>query len=153
VYGIHAFNPNAFEKLRTTGHSGVYCTYFNMTYTIPDIEWPMVNKTVHPVLLSEKYGTTNGRWYIPIQDKEVLISIRTLLTSYKVPIYHLMIDEFQDSIARYVYVWTFSAPKTPVVHVYYQEGSEITYEKTLDAMLLLDSVYECNKIITRMQEL
>ncbi len=144
-----------------------------MSYTIPEMEWPVVAKTAHPVLLSEKYGTTNGRWHIPIKDDRAAEAIRTLLASYKVPVYHITIDQFVDMghapgrkgrgrvqyvDSRYVYVWTFSAPKTPVVHVYFQGGdrcADLTciYEKTVDASLLTDSVYDCEDIIARMQDL
>jgi len=141
-----------------------------MSYTIPEMDWPVVTRIKNSVLLSERHGTTNGRWYIPIEE-EAGEAIRALLTSYKVPVYHVTIDEFTDMgyvpgyknrmpyiDSRYVYVWTFSAPKTPVVHVYHQGGDrceDLTchYEKTVDAELLTDKVYECEDIIERMRAL
>lgn len=143
---------------------------FQMSYTIPEMDWPIVTKTKNSVLLSERYGTTNGRWHIPV-DEAAATAIRDLLTSYKVPVYHVTVDEFTDMgpmpghrgrvpyiDSRYIYVWTFSAPNTPVVHVYHQGGDrcdDLTchYEKTVDAALLTNSIYECRDVIARLKAL
>lgn len=140
-----------------------------MSYPIPDMEWPSVSKTQNPVLLSERYGTTGRCWDIPV-DSHAANEIQKLLASYKVPVYHIAIDEiteigympgYKEPIPyvymRYIYVWTFSGPKTPVVHIYIQEGNQdhptCHFEKTIDATLLTDPQFECEEILKRMQEL
>ncbi len=142
-----------------------------MSYTVPEMEWPTVTKNKTSLLLSERHGTTNGRWYLGLEDEDAEQAIRKTLASYKVPIYHITIDEFRDMghmpgykgrvpyvDSRYVYVWTFSAPKTPAVHVYYQGGDRSEdkvchYEKTVDVALLTDRAFECEDIIARMRAL
>lgn len=140
-----------------------------MSYPIPDMEWPSVTKTPNPVLLSERYGTTDGCWDIPV-DSDAANEIHTLLASYKIPIYHITIDEIIDMgyvdgykgrvpyvDMRYIYVWTFSGPNTPVIHIYSQGGDKqddltCSYEKTLDASLLTTE-FETHDILARLKSL
>lgn len=141
-----------------------------MSYPIPTMDWPAVTTDTESVLLSERYGTTDGQWDIPV-DEDAADAIRDLLAAYKVPVYHITIDEFTDMgympghkgrvpyiDSRYVYVWTFSAPQTPVVHIYWQGGDKhedhtCTYEKTVASALLTDPAYECAEIIERLKAL
>jgi hypothetical protein len=148
-----------------------------MSYTIPEMSWPVVTKKDPFVLLSEKYGTTCGhldlrwdlRWDLGI-GKNAEIYVQKLLASYKVPVYHISVDQIMDMgytrksrhrvpyiDFRYIYIWTFSAPKKPVVHIYYQNGNKdsvCSYEKTVDAELLTgEDAFDCEDIIARMLEL
>jgi hypothetical protein len=103
-------------------------------------------------MLSEFYKTTDPtQWPIWFDPTESMKEIQKVLASYKVPVYHMMIDvlydrgylpenrntltEYVDS--RYIYIWTFSNDKQPVIHIYYQGGdldTDLTcvYEKTME---------------------
>lgn len=138
-----------------------------MSYPVPIMQWPTVTKKSHEdcILLSEMYGTTDGNWDLDISDSDAEDTVRALLRSYKVPVYHVTIDEFTDMgyvrgydsrrpyvDSRYIYVWTFSVPKTACVHIYYQGGDHCDdptceYQKTVEADLLTNNEFDCKEII------
>lgn len=135
------------------------------------MEWPIVSQKnlKDCVLLSEVYGTTDGYWNFYGTDSAN--AIQELLSTYKVPVYHVTIHEYKDMgrmpgykgrvpyiDSRSVYIWTFSAFKTPVVHMYYQGGDRdfdlsCNYEKIVDASTLADKNFEYAEITQRLLEI